>query len=70
MAWVEQGVAPQAIVATARGAGNPGGVNADVPASWSPGRTRPLCPHPQVARYSGSGDVEQASSWVCSGPAR
>lgn len=66
VAWVEQGVAPEAIVASARGPGNPGGANADVPSSWSATRTRPLCPYPQVARYSGSGDVEQAASWTCS----
>ncbi len=67
VAWVEQGTAPGAVVAQARGAGNPGGVNAEVPATWSPTRTRPLCPYPSVARYSGTGDVEQASSWVCAG---
>lgn len=67
VAWVEQGQAPGAIVAGARGAGNPGGANADVPAGWSPTRTRPLCPYPQVARYSGSGDVEQATTWSCQG---
>ena len=34
--WVEQGIAPQAVVASARGAGNAGGVNTELPASWSP----------------------------------
>jgi len=63
--WVEKGQAPDAVVASARGAGNAGGVNADVPASWSPGRTRPLCPYPQVARYKGTGDVESAASFSC-----
>ena len=53
VAWVEQGQAPQAIVATARGTGNPGGVNADLPADWRADRSRPLCPFPQVARYVG-----------------
>jgi pimeloyl-ACP methyl ester carboxylesterase len=62
--WVEGGIAPDSIVASARGVGNPGGVNNDVPANWSPGRTRPLCPHPQVARYVG-GDIESASSFAC-----
>lgn len=70
VAWVEQGQAPGALVATARGAGNPGGVNGDVPASWSPSRTRPLCPYPKVARYKGEGDVEQAASWVCTSARR
>ncbi len=68
VAWVEQGVAPAAITATARGAGNVGGVNAEVPASWAPDRTRPLCPYPSVARYNGRGDVERASSWHCTSP--
>ena len=65
--WVEQGVAPGSILASARGAGNPGGVNPELPANWSPQRTRPLCPFPSVARYNGAGDVEQAGSWTCAG---
>ena len=68
VAWVEQGVAPGSITAQARGAGNAGGVNAEVPANWSPARTRPLCPFPQVARYKGAGDVEVAASWACVAP--
>jgi feruloyl esterase len=32
-----------------------------------PDRTRPLCPYPQVARYTGTGSTEIASSFVCSG---
>lgn len=62
--WVEKGQAPDRIIATARGAGNAGGVNAEVPADWAPDRTRPLCPHPLLARYKG-GDKEQASSFAC-----
>ncbi len=65
VAWVEQGRAPGALVASARGAGNPGGVNAEVPATWAPDRTRPLCAYPEVARYKGHGDVEKAANWVC-----
>lgn len=64
VAWVEQGQAPERIIASARGAGNAGGVNAELPASWSATRTRPLCPFPLVARYK-SGDVEQAASFAC-----
>jgi hypothetical protein len=63
--WVEQGVAPDSVVASARGTGNPGGVNADVPAAWSSVRSRPLCPYPQVARYRGVGSVELAASFEC-----
>jgi len=63
--WVEQGQAPERVIASARGVGNPGGQNEDVPAEWSPNRTRPLCPYPAVAIYKGSGDIEDASSFVC-----
>jgi feruloyl esterase len=64
--WVEQGKAPASITASARGAGTPV-PNAEVPASWSPQRTRPLCPYPQVATYTG-GDTERASSFACKPP--
>ena len=67
VAWVERGKAPGSIVASARGAGNAGGVNAEVPADWAPDRTRPLCPYPSVARYDGHGNVERASNWSCHG---
>jgi feruloyl esterase len=36
-----------------------------VPAAWSAARTRPLCAYPKVARYKGSGNVEQASNFTC-----
>jgi feruloyl esterase len=29
-------------------------------------RTRPLCPFPQVARYTGSGSTDEAGNFVCS----
>ncbi len=31
-------------------------------------RSRPLCPYPQVARYSGSGSVDDAASFRCVAP--
>ncbi|MET0656534.1 MAG: tannase/feruloyl esterase family alpha/beta hydrolase [Steroidobacteraceae bacterium] len=55
--WVELGRAPDRIVATAR---------ADNPQNPWPGRTLPLCPYPQYARYVGSGSIENAASFVCS----
>ena len=61
--WVEQGKAPASVTAAARGAGTPV-PNAEVPAGWSAQRTRPLCPYPQVAVYTG-GDTERASSFAC-----
>ena len=66
--WVEHGIAPEAVTAGARGAGNAGGANADVPLSWAPNRTRPLCPYPQVARYKGTGNVEDAANFTCTTP--
>ncbi len=63
--WVEQGQVPTQVLAQARGAGNAGGANTDVPASWAADRSRPLCPFPKVARYKGSGSVELASSFSC-----
>lgn len=69
--WVEKGVPPESVIATARGAaGNivsatKPTTNAEIPSSWAANRTRPLCPYPAVARYKGTGDVEVASSFVC-----
>ena len=50
--WVEQGQAPANQVTT-----DTAGV---------PGRTRPLCDYPKWPKYSGSGDVNAASSFTCS----
>ncbi len=58
MDWVEKGRAPEAITASVNAA------NKEVPSSWSPQRTRPLCPWPKFAKYT-SGDIEQASSFTC-----
>jgi feruloyl esterase len=63
--WVEQGKAPDAVIASARGTGNAGGVNAEVPAGWAANRTRPLCAYPKVAKYKGSGSLELADSFTC-----
>lgn len=63
--WVEFGIAPEAVIARSRGVGNPGGANSEIPASWSPGRTRPLCAFPMVARYKGSGNIEDAENFNC-----
>jgi feruloyl esterase len=37
-------------------------------ASHPSGRTRPLCPYPQVAKYTGSGSTDDAASFVCAAP--
>ena len=64
VAWVGQGKAPDRVTANARGAGAKV-AHAELPASWSANRTRPLCVYPKVARYNGTGDVESASSFSC-----
>ena len=63
--WVEQGVAPQAVTAHVRGAGHPAGANPELPAAWPASRSRPLCAYPEIARYDGRGDPEDAASFSC-----
>ena len=55
--WREQGVAPGQIIAT-----RPAGRGGASPMS------RPLCPHPQVARYNGSGSTDEAKNFTCAAP--
>jgi len=50
--WVEQGQAPDVLIATHS-------TNGTVD------RSRPLCPYPQVAKYKGSGSIDEASNFVC-----
>jgi Tannase and feruloyl esterase len=33
-------------------------------------RTRPLCPYPQVARYKGSGSIDEAANFSCVAPGK
>jgi feruloyl esterase len=55
--WVEGGSAPAEIIAT-KYAGAPG--------SGEVKMARPICPYPEVAKYKGTGDTNQAASFVCS----
>jgi pimeloyl-ACP methyl ester carboxylesterase len=64
VSWVEGGTAPDSVLAKVRGAGS-NVVNTELPAGWSAGRTRPLCPYPKVAKYRGTGDIESAASFSC-----
>jgi feruloyl esterase len=54
--WVEEGIAPDQIIASKRQGADP-----KIPSA----RTRPLCPYPQVARYKGSGSTDDAANFVC-----
>jgi feruloyl esterase len=55
--WVEKGEAPAKITATKY-------LNDSDPTKGIK-MTRPLCPYPQVAKYKGSGDVNDAANFVC-----
>jgi len=54
--WVEKGIAPNAIVATKYQGRDP---------STGVKMTRPLCPYPQMAKYKGTGDTNDAGNFVC-----
>ncbi len=55
--WVEKGKAPDVLLASK--------VVEDRVV-----RTRPLCPYPQVARYSGTGSIDEAANFTCAAPPR
>jgi hypothetical protein len=52
LAWVEEGRAPETLIATRQAAGV--------------SRTRPLCQYPLVARYRGTGSTDDAANFTCS----
>ena len=53
--WREKGKAPAEIIASKL-------------ADGSVTRTRPLCPYPQVAKYKGTGSIDQAANFACAAP--
>jgi feruloyl esterase len=53
--WAEKGTAPSRVVASHATAG-------------VVDRTRPLCPYPQVAKYSGRGSIDAAENFQCVSP--
>jgi hypothetical protein len=55
MDWVEKGKAPEQLIGSHMENGNAT-------------RTRPACPYPQVARYKGTGSVDEASNFACAAP--
>ncbi len=55
MDWVEKGAAPAQLI------------GAHVERSKTT-RTRPLCPYPQVARYQGTGSIDDAANFACVAP--
>lgn len=53
--WVEKGTAPERIVAAHMTEGKVD-------------RTRPLCSYPRVAKYKGSGSIDDAANFSCQVP--
>lgn len=53
--WVEKGAAPDRLIATHSVAGKVD-------------RSRPLCPYPAVARYTGRGSIDDAANFACIAP--
>jgi feruloyl esterase len=53
--WVEEGVAPVQVVASHSSNG-------------TVDRTRPLCPYPQIAHYTGTGSADEAPNFACTAP--
>lgn len=57
--WVEKGKAPGTVIAL-----KADGFGPTVKVTM----TRPLCVYPQMAKYKGSGDTNEAANFVCGGP--
>ena len=49
--WVEKDIVPTQVIGQGVGVATP--------------LSRPLCPYPQTAKYTGSGDIHSAANWVC-----
>jgi feruloyl esterase len=64
--WVEHGAAPDKLIASHTALAFPDNVMAAAP---PPGDfSRPLCPWPQVARWTMTGSATDAASFVCASP--
>ena len=59
-AWVENSTPPSAVYATKYAPGASGAMSVVM--------TRPLCPYPQIVKYNGSGDPNDAASFTCAQP--
>jgi len=58
--WVERGTAPENIIATK--------YKIDGVRESGVVRTRPICPYPQTATFSGSGSADEAVNYSCTAP--
>jgi feruloyl esterase len=55
--WVEKGVAPEMVIGSGKAPNDPTKI-----------MSRPICPYPQVTRYKGTGDTNDAASFECVAP--
>jgi feruloyl esterase len=55
--WVEKGIAPQMVIGSGKAPNDP-----------TKTLSRPICPYPQVTRYKGTGDSNDAASFECAAP--
>jgi feruloyl esterase len=53
--WVDKGIAPNQMIASHATAGKID-------------RTRPVCPYPQIAKYKGTGSIDEAANFSCARP--
>jgi feruloyl esterase len=51
--WVEKGIEPGALIGTR------------AQTAYLTARSRPLCPYPEVARYLGTGSIDEAANFTC-----
>ncbi|KAI1261798.1 putative ferulic acid Esterase/Feruloyl esterase [Xylariaceae sp. FL1019] len=57
--WVEKGAAVDSVVATTW--------NEQLNVTSGVLKQRPICPYPQLAKWDGTGDLNDAQSWACGG---
>jgi feruloyl esterase len=55
--WVEKGIAPEMVIGSGKAPNDP-----------TKTMSRPICPYPQVTRYKGTGDTNDAASFECAAP--
>lgn len=51
--WVENGIVPEEVIGSRAAT------------AFRTARTRPICPYPQVARYIGTGSIDEADNFTC-----
>lgn len=70
MAWVEQGNAPYALIASHRSDADHTGPRPGIshPGESKPDRTRPVFPYPLTAKYVGTGNIDDARNFAAGSP--